>query len=585
MTRSRRMPPTAAQAAVRAWTRREIRIGRKASIAVVGIGATLVVLALVQAWCIALVLGPVIARAAGTPAGRAVTAHPWAPLSAFTLASLLRAALGFAGATASASLGADARRRLRSSALHQVVAAGPAGLRANPTGALVALLVDQVEALDGFFARWLPASSLATIGPVLVLLAVLPTDPRAALVLLLAGLAVPILQAVFGIGAAGASKRQFTALSRLQVRFLDRMRGIGTIVLAGAADREAASLAVAADELRRRTMRILAVAFLSATALDAAAVTALVAIAVLDRHRLLDRPTAIGAARALFALLVVPEFFAPLRAFALAYQDKHRLQGAAEAIDGLPRPRETVAGPVVAAALPAVRTVEARGVTVAFEDVRFGWDPDRPPVLEALSFRVPAGETAILVGPSGAGKSTVIEILLGFVRPSAGRVTVNGAPLDSIVPAALSRLTAWIGQRPVLFAGTIRENVRFARPDATELELLEAVRAARLDALAARLPDGLDTPIGEGGHGLSGGEAQRVAIARAFLRDAPLLLLDEPTSHLDPATERELLDSLRRLALGRTVILASHSTAAHEFGGRRIDLASRPVDPAVAVPA
>ncbi len=214
----------------------------------------------------------------------------------------------------------------------------------------------------------------------------------------------------------------------------------------------------------------------------------------------------------------------------------------------------------------------ARGVTVAFEDVHLTWDPTRPPALNGLSFRIAAGETLVLAGPSGAGKSSVIEILLGFVRPDSGRITVNGADIADLVPEALSRLTAWIGQRPVLFAGSIRDNIRFARPEATDEQVEQAARAARVMEFTAGLPDGLDVLVGEGGYGLSGGQAQRVAIARAFLKNAPLLLLDEPTAHLDPATEADVLESLRRLALGRTVILASHSSAAHEFSGRRLDL-------------
>ena len=209
---------------------------------------------------------------------------------------------------------------------------------------------------------------------------------------------------------------------------------------------------------------------------------------------------------------------------------------------------------------------------MAFEDVHFTWDPARGPALNGLSFRVPAGETLVLAGPSGAGKSTVIEILLGFVRPDRGRVTINGADIGDLVPQALARLTAWIGQRPVLFSGTIRDNIRFARPEATDAEVEEAAHGARINEFAAVLPDGLDTKVGEGGYGLSGGQAQRLAIARALLKNAPLLLLDEPTAHLDPATETEVLDSLRRLALGRTVILASHSSAAQSFAGQRLDI-------------
>jgi ATP-binding cassette subfamily C protein CydD len=165
-----------------------------------------------------------------------------------------------------------------------------------------------------------------------------------------------------------------------------------------------------------------------------------------------------------------------------------------------------------------------------------------------------------------------MELLLGFATPQAGRITFNGADAASLVPAARMRLVAWIGQRPMLFAATIAENIRFAKPGATAEEVQAAIRFARLESVLAALPQGLETPIGEGGFGLSGGQAQRVAIARAFLKGAPLLLLDEPTAHLDPATEAEVLDSLRRLALGRTVVLASHASAAHAFPGRRLDL-------------
>jgi ATP-binding cassette subfamily C protein CydD len=268
---------------------------------------------------------------------------------------------------------------------------------------------------------------------------------------------------------------------------------------------------------------------------------------------------------ALFELLLVAEFFAPLRAFAAAYQERFHAAAAATALTALPPL------PAPAPERP-VRTVAARGVSVAFDHVFFTWDAARGPALAGLSFRVPAGETLILVGPSGAGKSTVMEILLGFVRPDSGRVTFNGADIATLVPQALSRLTAWIGQQPTLFAGSIRDNIRFARPEATDDEVAEAAHLARVESFAATLPLGLDTQVGEGGYGLSGGQAQRVAIARAFLRNAPLLLLDEPTLHLDPATEAEVLDSLRRLTIGRTVILASHSSAAHGFGGRRLDM-------------
>jgi ATP-binding cassette subfamily C protein CydD len=341
------------------------------------------------------------------------------------------------------------------------------------------------------------------------------------------------------------------------------VRGIATIVMHGRAEDEASALGTAAEELRVRTMRVLRVAFLSSVALDLAATLALVILALRAFAGGIGDPAVAG--RALLELLLVPEFFAPLRTYAAAYQDRIHAIGAAGPLADLPPPPEQLAPAVI-------RTVAARGVAVAFEDVSFSWDAALGPALDGVSFRVPAGETLILAGPSGAGKSTVLEILLGFVRPEHGRVTLNGADIASLVPQALSTLTAWIGQRPVLFAGSIRDNIRFARPEATDAEVDEAARFARVDGFAATLPQGLDTEVGEAGYGLSGGQAQRVAIARAFLKNAPLLLLDEPTAHLDPATEAEVLESLRRLTLGRTVILASHSVAAHAFPGRRLDL-------------
>jgi ATP-binding cassette subfamily C protein CydD len=393
----------------------------------------------------------------------------------------------------------------------------------------------------------------------MVLLAVLWLDPWGAAIVAGTGLLVPVGMAFAGIGAASASRRQFAAMARLQTRFLDRVRGISTIVLYGRAEDEARALAAAADELRRRTMRVLRVAFLSSTTLELAAALALVVLALraVADHR--------EPGIALAELLLVPEFFAPLRVFAGAYQDGMQAHGAAEALAEFP------AALAPEPALP-VRHVAARGVAVAFEDVQFTWDPARGKALDGLSFRVPAGETLVLVGPSGSGKTTILEILLGFVRPQAGRVTVNGADISTLVPQALANLTAWMGQRPMLFAGTIRDNIRFARPEAGDAEIEDAARFGQVDAFAARLPDGLDTVVGEGGYGLSGGQAQRVALARAFLKNAPLLLLDEPTAHLDPVTEAEVLEGLRRLAVGRTVILASHSAAAHSFGGRRLDL-------------
>jgi ATP-binding cassette subfamily C protein CydD len=535
--------------AARAWARQQTRLGRSAARPVIACGLAGTMAAVGQAGCVALVLGRALAAA---PVGAL-------PVAGFAACALLRACLQFASEEAGSHAGAAARSRLRADALSRMLAAGPALLRQAHSAEWTATLIDRIEALDGLFARWVPASALALAGPALVALAALWVDPYAAMVLVLAGLLVPMGQAAAGIGAAAASRGQFLAMARLQARFLDRVRGIATIVLSGQAESEARALSAAAAELRQRTMRVLRVAFLSSAALDCATAAAFIVLALHYRHAL-SAPV-----RPMFALLLVPEFFAPLRAFAAAYQDRLHATGAAEALIDLPPM------PPPAPDLP-VRTIEARGVAVAFEKVGFSWDATRGPALADLSFVVPSGDMLILAGPSGAGKSTVIELLLGFIKPDEGRILLNGHDISLIVPEALSRLIAWIGQKPTLFAGSIRDNIAFAKPEASAAEIDEAARLARITEFAERLPAGMDTLIGEGGYGLSGGQAQRVAIARAFLKNSPLLLLDEPTAHLDPATEAEVFAALKRLAMGRTVIMASHSAAAHAFSGRRLDL-------------
>jgi ATP-binding cassette subfamily C protein CydD len=542
----------------KAWVAAEIKLGQRAARLPIAFGAAQIICGIIQAFCTAHLLAAILLpawRGAGRVTIFAVGFAVFAVIRAFALrrAELL----GF-------DRGAAARSRLRAGIVSALLAVGPSGLRGRHSAELAAVAVDRVEAMNGLHANWIPATSLAVIGPILAGLSALAADWRSGVILIVAGLLVPVGMAVAGIGAGLAASRQFTAMTRLQVRFLDRIRGISTIVLAGRAADEAAALGRAADELRRRTMRVLRLAFLSSTVLDLAAAAALIAI-VIRFAPLLHGDVAL-APTALFLLLLTPEFFAPLRGFAAVYQDRMAAEAVAEDFSCLPPPPE-------AQNLP-IRSMTAEGVTLTFDDVGFSWG--EAPVLQNLSFRVPAGEILLLTGASGAGKSTIIDLILGFIQPSGGKIAINGQDAQSLVPDARSKMIGWIGQKPVIFSGTIRDNLAFAKPDATDAELAEAIRRARLTDVIAALPAGLDTPIGDAGFGLSGGQAQRVAVARAFLKDAPLLLLDEPTAHLDPAAEKDVLDSLKRLAVGRTVILASHSALAQEFakdtGARKLDL-------------
>ncbi|MBP0465478.1 thiol reductant ABC exporter subunit CydD [Roseomonas sp. PWR1] len=483
----------------------------------------------------------------------------WPDLAAAAVLALLMAALGIAQERTQQAAGEEAKARLRDRLFARLLAAGPADERA--VGEKSALVVERVEAMEGYFARWIPAAMLAVLAPLLVAGVAAAADPLSGLILLGAGLLVPIAQAVSGIGAGLASRRQFAALQRLSGRFLDRMRGLPILVLHNQQDAEAGRLGAAAEELRARTMRVLRLAFVATGAMELIVGIALASLAY--RHGHLVSGTHPAPVEALFCLLLVPVFFVPLRAFAGAYHEQLAARGAAADL-----------APLLAAPEPEGLLLEEvpPKVTVTFHEVRLTYDASRPPALDGLSFRVLPGETLLLTGPSGSGKTSVLRLLMGFRRPDGGRIAINGHDVTLLRPAELRRLSSYVGQRAHIFRATIRENIRFARPDADDAAVEAAARAAQVSDFAADLPQGLDTLVGDGGFGLSGGQAQRVAVARAFLRDSPLVLLDEPTSHLDPGTEAAVLDALRRLCVGRTAIVATHARAARGYFGRTLDL-------------
>ncbi len=534
-------PSATDRGAARALLRREARALRGQVLRPVLLGLAAVLCGVGGAWFTARLLSALL----GWPGAG------WPELAAAAALALGAAAAGYGQERAQIAAAEAARARLRGAVMARLFELGPADGRG--VGERASLVVDRVEALDGYFARWLPASTLAALGPAVVLAAALAADPVAFAVLLAAGLLYPVVTVLSGIGAAQASRTQFDALQRLSGRFLDRLRGLSTLVLFNRQDAEAAALGEAAEELRARTLRVLRLAFLSTAALELLAALCIGLVAWHHAARLGGANGGADPTAAIFALLLVPAFFAPLRAFSAAYHERLAAEGAAAALAPLLLPE---------AAPPGLLLEEVpRRVVVAFSDVRLVPDPARPPALDGLTFRVNAGETLVLAGPSGAGKTSALRLLMGFARPDGGRVAINGQDATALRPSELRRLSAYVGQRPHLFRASLRENIRLARPEASDAAVEDAARAARVTDFAASLPQGFDTMLGEGGWGLSGGQAQRVALARAFLRDAPLVLLDEPTAHLDPGTEAEVVESLRRLCFGRTAVIATHSAA------------------------
>ncbi len=533
-----------------ALLQREARAARRRLAVPVALGIAQVAAGIAQAWLFA----QLIARLLG------IGEAGWAELAMAGALAAFSAGLGFAQEKSLIAAGEAAKARLRAAVFGRLLAQGAEDQR--PVGERAALVVDRIEALEGFLTRWLPAAMLAMAGPALVAVAAFSVDAISGAILLAAGLLVPVAMALTGIGAAQASRRQFAALDRLSGRFLDRMRGLPTLVLFRRQEAEAEALRQAAEELRARTMRVLRVAFLSSASLEALAAGAIACLAI--RHGAvlgLSHPDPAGA---IFCLLLVPAFFTPLRAFSQAYHERLAARGAAAELAPLLEEDSTT---------PTYKLEEVPPkVVVTFQDVTLTYDPTRPPALEGISFRVMAGETLVLAGASGAGKSSILRLLMGFRRPDSGRIALNGQDATLLAPSELRRLSAYVGQRAHLFRGTLRDNIAIARPDASAAEIAAAAEAARVNDFAKDLPFGLDTPVGEGGFGLSGGQAQRVAVARAFLRDAPLVLLDEPTAHLDPGTEADVLDSIRRLCAGRTAIIATHSRAAQRTLGRVLEI-------------
>lgn len=508
-----------------------------------GLGSTL--LAVVQAGLIAHILGGVFLR--GVRAEDTL-----GDLVALAAATILRALSAAAGSAAAAQAAARVKSAARRELHEHIVRLGPAGLSDERSGELATTLSRGVEALEPFAAQFAPQVALAALAPLVVLGFVIPKDWISALIFALTGPLIPVFMALIGIAAERRTRRQWTVLSVLGARFLDTLQGLASLRLLGRAREQTREIAGASEEFRRATMSVLRIAFLSSLAMELLAVLSTALVAVTIGVRLLKG--GIEFEPALAILILAPEFYGPLRALGA------RFHAGVEGAVAAKRMSEILdlAPPVRIAPNPAPLPARAAPPAVRFDDVRFGYDGGARPALRGASFELPPGRMTALVGASGAGKSTVARLLLRFLDAESGRILADGTDLASLDPDAWRSQIAWVPQRPHLFHGSLADNLRLARPGATDADLRRAAADAGLDALLSRMPRGLDTAVGDRGQRLSGGEAQRLALARAFLRDAPLLILDEPTSFLDAESESLIRAAIDRLAAGRTTLLIAH---------------------------
>lgn len=481
---------------------------------------------------------------------------PWAAL--MLIAGAARALFSMAAARAGARAGRAAKLGLQRRVLDAILRRSTGGT-ATP-GALVNAAVDEVETIDAYVARFLPARWAAAIAPLVVLAATAVASPVAALILL--GTLVPFIFALALAGGAAAdeSRRQFDALSRLSGMFADQIRALPVILAFGGGAREEARLATAAGDVAQRTLRVLRVAFLSSASLEFFAALSVALVAVYAGFNLLGLlpfpvPEKLDLARGFFVLALAPEYYAPMRRLAAAYHERQAAETATERLTPL----------VVETAEARTRALGAPPA-ICFTGVGIRYPGAERDAVSGVSFDVPAGGIVALFGPSGSGKSSLLRALLGLAPVTAGEIVVDGVALEP--GETLAGTCAWAGQSPLILPRSIADNIALARPGADREAIVAAANAAGLGPMLARRNYGIDTILDPRGGGLSGGERRRIGLARALLSDAPLLLLDEPTAHLDSESEAAMIETIRRAARGRTVLIATHSARLAKIAGQ-----------------
>jgi ATP-binding cassette, subfamily C, bacterial CydD len=467
-------------------------------------------------------------------------------LLAFALRGATAWAMEVAGRRAAWSVLSELRLSLVERRLHLCPLAtdGAAG------GEIAAAAVQGVEALEGYYARYIPQVMLACIVPWLVVAWVAFIDVEAALIMLLTLPLVPLFMWLIGRYTEERTRERWQALRQLACHFLDVVRGLPTLRMLGRAGEEAAILADAGERYRHATMQTLRVSFLSGSVLELAATLGVALVAVTAGVRLVDG--GLGLQAGLTVLVLAPELYLPFRRLGAEYHASADGLAIAERMFGLiDAPESAVPGGARLAPTPA-------RAAIRFESVSFSYPGRSALVLDGLDLELAPGEAVALVGESGAGKSTIAALLLGLIGPTVGRITVGGIPLADCRMDEWRRRVAWLPQHPALLRGTVADNIWLGDPGAPFAALVEAAALAGAEEFIAALPHGFRTMIGDGARALSPGERRRLGLARAFLKDAPLVILDEPTADLDAFNVAIVSQAVRRLARDRTVLVIAH---------------------------
>ena len=523
---------------------------------------------IILSWYVAALI---VAGVAGTTAGHDLAVD----VLGVVTGGFLRAAAGFAADRLAAAGAGRAEASTRDAVLAALVLGDPTDEQVT-AGAAVAAVSEQLPRLGDHFHDYQRRAVAAGLAPAAILAVIFPASWVVGVLLALATPIIPVYMAVTGLGAEAVSRRQLDQVAQLSGQVLERLQAMSTLRALGAIGHQRRLVERAATELAHRTVAVLRVAFLASSALEWVSTFAIGLVAMYVGATLLGYvrapllPFHLGAQAGVFVLLLAPAYFAPLRRFAAAYHQRQEALAAAEILAPLSRSAATATAatvPGTAERVPAPTFCSAPRVALQGVTVRFAGRAR--PALSDVSVTVAPRTVLGVAGPSGSGKSTLLKAAGGWLRPSEGRVLIDGALAVGDSGSARALL---IGQHPYLFSGTLADNIALGQPGAARSRIWAAIEAAQLTGLLGRLPDGLDTVLGERGWSISGGEAQRVALARAFLSDARFVLVDEPTAHLDAVTEAALIEPLARLLEGRTALVASHSDAVLGIADRVIDL-------------
>ncbi len=474
------------------------------------------------------------------------------PLGVLAGAIAARAVLAWAAEVAAHRTSAAVKSELRRQVLHHVVRLGPRWMTGQRSGELATLVTRGVDALDGYFSRYLPQLVLGALVPAAVVATLVATDWTSALVVVVTLPLIPAFMVAVGVATGRRVDRQWTSLQGLAHHFLDILSGLGTLKAFGRSRAQVAIIARLADQQRQASLATMRVAFLTSLVLELLAALSIATVAVLLAGRLAGGSLDLRAA--LLVLLLAPEAYGPLRQAAAHYHASAEGLGAAAGVFdvlGQPVPAQRATDHADQTAAHTDVPPDPRALAIRLDEVTVHGADRSYPLLDRLSLELSPSQVTGLVAPSGAGKSTVLAVLLGFVQPDSGRVLVGDTDLAAVDPETWREEIGWLPQDPVLFSGTVADNIALRDPAVDRNAVVAAARSAAVD-----VP--LTMEVGERGLGLSAGQRRRVALARALLRDARLLLLDEPTEGVDPQTEAALLAHLPPVLAGRTVVLVTH---------------------------